>query len=162
MKIYFAGSIRGGRDDQKIYFEIIEHLKKMGTVLTEHICNDLTEMGEREKTDDWIFNRDMDWLTESDVLVAEVTTPSLGVGYEISKAESLGKPVICLFRGAGTKSLSAMIAGNKDLNVYRYGDINDALQYLDSFFVEIMQSQFVTASSQDVDFQNRKQIGFKN
>jgi nucleoside 2-deoxyribosyltransferase len=146
MKIYFAGSIRGGRDDQKVYVEIIEHLKNMGTVLTEHICNDLAEMGEEEKTDDWIFNRDMDWLNVSDVLVAEVTTPSLGVGYEISKAESLGKPVICLFRNFGTKSLSAMIGGNKDLNVYRYVDIKDALKYLDSFFEQLMRSQFATAS----------------
>ena len=37
MKIYFAGSIRGGRDDKELYLEIINLLGKYGKVLTEHI-----------------------------------------------------------------------------------------------------------------------------
>jgi hypothetical protein len=37
MKIYFAGSIRGGREDAALYLEIIEYLKTFGEVLTEHI-----------------------------------------------------------------------------------------------------------------------------
>lgn len=39
-KIYFCGSIRGGRDDRHIYVDIIKHLKEYGTVLTEHIASD--------------------------------------------------------------------------------------------------------------------------
>ncbi len=46
LKIYFAGSICGGRDDQPLYVRIIEHLKTYGTVLTEQIGRpDLTAAG---------------------------------------------------------------------------------------------------------------------
>ena len=37
LKIYFCGSIRGGRDDAQLYAKIISHLKSFGTVLTEHV-----------------------------------------------------------------------------------------------------------------------------
>jgi 2'-deoxynucleoside 5'-phosphate N-hydrolase len=46
-KIYFAGSIRGGRDDVNLYFEIIDYLKSFGEVLTEHVGdNSLSSNGE--------------------------------------------------------------------------------------------------------------------
>ncbi len=52
MKIYFAGSIRGGRDDSEIYFKIIEMLQATGAdVLTEHIgSSELTSHGETTRT----------------------------------------------------------------------------------------------------------------
>lgn len=37
MQIYFCGSIRGGRQDQELYFRIINQLRSYGEVLTEHI-----------------------------------------------------------------------------------------------------------------------------
>ena len=84
MKIYFAGSIRGGRDDAEIYSQIIEFLQGYGEVLTEHVGKkDLNAMGESTLSDKQIHDRDMKWLLESDLMVAEVTNPSLGVGYEI-------------------------------------------------------------------------------
>lgn len=39
MKVYFCGSIRGGRDDVELYGKIITELKKYGTVLTEHVSD---------------------------------------------------------------------------------------------------------------------------
>ena len=141
MKIYFAGSIRGGRDDQPLYFQIIEHLKKTCTVLTEHISDTkLTTTGEPGEKDEWIYSRDMDWLNEADVLVAEVTNPSLGVGYEISKAESSGKPVVCLFRESSGRTLSAMIAGNTNLKIVYYDQPEEAFQQLDSFLAGILKN----------------------
>lgn len=40
-KIYFAGSIRGGRDDATLYHKIIETLKTYGQVFTEHVGDDV-------------------------------------------------------------------------------------------------------------------------
>ena len=98
MKIYFAGSIRGGRDDQQKYFKLIEFLATRVEVLTEHVGDSkLDSQGEKITTDQEIFQRDRDWLQSCDAVVAEVTNPSLGVGYEIGIAEKLGKPVLCLF-----------------------------------------------------------------
>ena len=79
MKIYFAGSIRGGREDKELYAEIIKKLFAYGTVATEHVGNkDLTSGGEMHLSNHDIYARDIAWLTESDVVVAEVTTASLG------------------------------------------------------------------------------------
>jgi hypothetical protein len=77
MKIYFAGSISGGRGDVALYGQIIEHLKQYGEVLTEFIGEaSLSGMGEEHNSDKHIHDRDMNWLLSSDVIVAEVTTPS--------------------------------------------------------------------------------------
>lgn len=120
MKIYFAGSIRGGREDWALYREIISVLGDYGTVLTEHVGNsDLAVTGE-DSEDRYIHDRDLVWLRSCDVLVAEVTTPSLGVGYEIAKATEWGKPVLCLYRTGTGRPLSAMIAGSEGVTVREY------------------------------------------
>jgi len=128
MNIYFAGSIRGGREDVKLYQAIVTYLNTQGTVLTEHITLDsIHDMGEKDKTEEFIYQRDLDWLNQSDIVVAEVTQPSLGVGYELAYAESKNIPVICLFREGSGKSLSAMIAGDKYFKVIRYTDVQSGL-----------------------------------
>ena len=99
MKIYFAGSIRAGREDQELYQRLIQELQSHGQVLTEHVGDpNLTQWGDDGPSDQLIFCRDMGWLAEADLMIAEVTIPSLGVGYEIGRAEALSIPVLCLFR----------------------------------------------------------------
>ena len=39
LRIYFAGSIRGGREDVQLYMKIIKILQRYGTVLTEHVAD---------------------------------------------------------------------------------------------------------------------------
>jgi len=120
MKIYFAGSIRGGREDAALYHEIVRLLCKHGEVLTEHVADsDLGVLGQ-DIGDQKIHDRDLEWLRISDYLVAEVTTPSLGVGYEIARATEWGKRVLCLYRPDNGRSLSAMIAGCSAVTVREY------------------------------------------
>lgn len=136
MKIYFAGSIRGGRDDKDLYFEIIKLLGNYGEVLTEHIGDsNLSVSKEGDSGDRYIYNRDMIWLNEADIVIAEVTTPSLGVGYEIGKAEK-SKPVICLYREQKDRELSAMIGGNDNMRIERYKTLED----LKSIFKEVFSN----------------------
>ena len=93
-KIYFAGSIRGGRADAALYARLIAHMKLRHTVLTEHVGSPTAfPTVERSMTDADIYEQDMAWLRESDVVIAECTTPSLGVGYELAYAEARGKQV---------------------------------------------------------------------
>jgi len=112
LNVYFAGSIRGGRSDAALYSALIEYMRSKCAcnVLTEHVG--LKEVTEHESTmsEKQIFDRDMAWLRQADCVVAEVTQPSLGVGYELAMAEVLTKPTLCLFRGSECK-LSAMIRG---------------------------------------------------
>lgn len=134
MNIYFAGSIKGGRQDAELYQAIIEYLKRFGVVLTEHIgSSSVSNTGEQNLTPTEIYERDVAWVRESDVVVAEVTTPSLGVGYEIGLAESLGKKILCLFRTTPGRSLSSMILGNKRVVVREYQDLTDARMVIKDF-----------------------------
>ena len=134
MKIYFAGSIRGGREDKILYSRIIKNLQKYGTILTEHVGDqNLNEFGE-ELSDKLIYERDSSWIKESDLVVAEITRPSLGVGYEIGKAEELGKKILCLYRPQIDKKLSAMIKGCRGLTNVDYGSVEEATAAIDRFF----------------------------
>lgn len=126
MKIYFAGSIRGGRDDVNIYLQIIKELQQYGEVLTEHIGEaSLGSFGETGLSDKEIHDRDVNWVLESDLVVAEVTNPSLGVGYEIGRAIENGIKVICLYRFQENKRLSGMINGCEKIEVIEYKNIEE-------------------------------------
>ncbi|MBN1349444.1 nucleoside 2-deoxyribosyltransferase [candidate division KSB1 bacterium] len=134
MKIYFAGSIRGGREERTAYQELIIHLKKFGQVLSEHIGDDkLGINGEKGITDTKIFKRDIEWLNQCDLVVAEVTVPSLGVGYELGRAEMMQKPVLCLFNTTKGARLSAMISGNAVFRVAVYDHIQAAIEEIERF-----------------------------
>jgi nucleoside 2-deoxyribosyltransferase len=136
MKIYFAGAIRGGREDAALYLELVELLKTYGTVLTEHVADaELTSLG--ELTDDRaIHDRDLAWLKEADCLVAEVTTPSLGVGFEIGAASEWGTPILCLFRPSAGRTLSALIAGSDRITVSEYQTALEAEEAFNHFFAK--------------------------
>ena len=134
MKIYFAGSIRGGRADAALYLQLIDYLKTFGEVLTEHIGDPtLTDAGDDGPTDKYIHDRDLKWLQKSDFLVAEVTTVSMGVGYEIGRAVESGKKVLCLFRPNSGTNLSAMISGCPNLELIYYSELDEAKKAIDSF-----------------------------
>ncbi|HUS78284.1 MAG TPA: nucleoside 2-deoxyribosyltransferase [Patescibacteria group bacterium] len=131
MKIYFCCSVRGVRNNPETLKLLTDHLKGWGTVLTEHLAH-VTEEFEAGISEAEIFQRDVAWLNEADVVVAEVTGPSLGVGYEIGIAETMGKPVLCLHRDTG-KKISAMILGNPGLTVKSYGELSEAYEQIDEF-----------------------------
>ena len=119
MKIYYCGSIRGGRDKAELYRMGIAVCKEYGTVLTEHIGSPaLTKYG-GDGTDAEIYARDTAWLRECDIVIADCSVASLGVGYEIGMAEALGKPVHILYSGERLR-LSAMLAGNSGFAVHLY------------------------------------------
>ncbi len=121
MNIYFAGSIRGGREDADIYAEIITLLQKHGEVLTEHVADkSISSYGQTDMTEQEIYEKDVAMLRESDIVVAEITCVSIGVGYEIGYAESLGKKIVCLYRPEGGKRTSAMVAGNSHVQLVEY------------------------------------------
>lgn len=132
MKIYFAGSIRGGREKQKIYSQIIEYLKMKGhVVLTEHVGYSNVIEKESQLTPGKIYERDLSFLKNCDLLIAEVSTPSLGVGYEIAKGECFKKPILCLCEE--NINLSALILGNPNIKLYFYKSIQEIFEILNDY-----------------------------
>lgn len=125
MKIYFAGSIRGGRQDAELYHKVIAALKEKHQVLTEHV-GDLSLSSTEDKGDKAIYEQDMAWLRESDLVVAECTQVSLGVGYELAYAEAHGKEVHIFYRPKETQ-LSAMLSGNEYFHIHQYNSEEELL-----------------------------------
>jgi nucleoside 2-deoxyribosyltransferase len=111
MKIYFSCSLTGGRRDEAAYRLIVDQLQAMGhAVLTAHLAHPQVMQEERSVDPAEIYRRDVNWIEECQALVAEVSTPSHGVGYEIALALQRGKPVLCLYREG--VPVSKMITGN--------------------------------------------------
>ena len=135
MKIYFAASIRGGREDQNKYNELIRFLSSKVEVLTEHVGDpDLEQTGEKNLSDQEIYQRDLEWLASADAVIAEVTNPSLGVGYELGIAEKMHKPILCLYENTKEgRELSAMISGNPQFRTFPYNNLDQAKEEILSF-----------------------------
>lgn len=111
MNIYFSCSITGGRADQEVYAAIVNALLANGhEVPTAHLSNpDILDL-EAVSSPQEVYQRDVAWMIQCDALIAEVSTPSHGVGYEIALALAQGKPVLCLYRSG--RKVSKMITGN--------------------------------------------------
>lgn len=136
MQIYFSGSIRGSPGDKEIYKGLIEYLSKFGTVLTERTFDHSFE--EEIKYDEKsIWERDMNWIRQCNILIAEVTAPSHGVGYEIAYARQQNKPILCLHQIEKGKKISAMLLGDPYLTIYQYADLLDAFNRIDKWIKEI-------------------------
>lgn len=140
MKVYFACSITGGRDNAHLYQDIVDAIKESGAELLSELFADqsvdstkgLSVSKNMSKQEVWEW--DLNWVKEADLIIAEVTQPSLGVGYEIAKAEEWGKPILTLFYGHSDKRLSAMIEGST---------MNNTKYYANSKVVKTLVKQFI-------------------
>ena len=134
MKIYFSASISGGRKYLNIYKKIVDYLKSHGHhVFTEHIVLDNVLELEKKLTPTSIYERDMKLLNECDVVIAEVSNPSLGVGYEVCQALRLKKPTLCLFQI--DIFVSRIIIGNTSpyITLGEYKDTAMLIHLIDKF-----------------------------
>lgn len=129
-KIYFAGSIRGGRIDAELYGRMIAYMQKTAIVLTEHVGSPHLNLMEQGRKDVDIYDQDTAWLRESDILVGECTCPSLGVGYELAYAEKLKKPCHIFYDRTKTQ-LSAMLTGNPYFHIHPYTIEEEIFSVLD-------------------------------
>ncbi len=119
-KVYFAGSTRGGRVDVTLYRRIIDYINKTDSVLTEHIGKaNMSLKAQKREIDIHIYERDTEWLKSCDLLIAECTCPSLGVGYELAYAEAHGIPVY-IFSSKRKANISAMLNGNSYFTIIPY------------------------------------------
>jgi len=140
MKIYFSGSIRGGEPDKGWFQALIRHISRHGEVLTEDSFG--YSLDEENRFDDaLIYERDMDWLRMADAVVAEVSAPSLGVGYEIAKAEEWGKPLLLLYREQPGRRPSAILNGNKSLEMLVFREDADALKAVEDFLATVKRGR---------------------
>lgn len=111
MTIYFTASIAGKKQYLSNYLTIIDFLKSKGhSVLADHIINtSVSDLRSEEKEEVLTFQHKLEkWILGADCVVVETSFPSISVGYEISLAYNLGKPVLILYsEGSPPPSLLA-------------------------------------------------------
>ncbi len=134
MNVYFAGSIRGEPPDREWFQTLIRYISRSETVLTEENFDYSSEL---EGDDLEIWEIDMKNLACADALVGEITSPSLGVGYEIGKAEEWGKPILLLYRKTVGRKPSALLNGNTKLKLVEYEEKEDALNAVTDFLLKV-------------------------
>ncbi len=130
MKIYFSGSIYGGRQKLETYKKLVNELQKYGEVLDEQVADDNVLIDEEKQSDYDIFENLEQQLNKADLIFAELTVPSLGVGYELGYADSHNKKVIGIYDKTVILKISTMIRGNKRLKIIPYRDINEIISNL--------------------------------
>jgi nucleoside 2-deoxyribosyltransferase len=134
MNIYFACSITGGREFESTYQAIVHTLVEQGLeVPTAHLAESSVMAVEAELNPKVVYSRDVAWIRSCDALVAEVSVPSHGVGYEIGFALGIGKPVLALYQKG--RKVSKMISGNPDgnLTVNMYTSTTEAIHIVETF-----------------------------
>jgi hypothetical protein len=107
VNVYCAASVRGEPGYKKFSDLIPSIVAASGnTPLSE-----LTLIKAGNFNDDEIFTRDIKWLEDSRCLIAEVSSGSTGVGFEIAYAlYSIKIPVLALYY-YDSKTVSAMVKG---------------------------------------------------
>ena len=131
MKIYVSGSIYGGTQKIDTYKILIKELEKYGEVLNKQIADPNTIANEKYQKDEDIFKDLEQKLLVADILIAEVSVTSLGVGYEMGFADKIVKRIIAIYDETYTEKVTTMIRGNKRIKLIPYKDINEILNSLE-------------------------------
>lgn len=136
MNIYFSGSIYGGRQKIEAYKKLIKALTKFGNVLDNEAADDNVIIKEAIIPDNDAFESLVNRLNQADLVFAEVTVPSLGVGYELGYADSHNKRIICVYDETITPKITTMLRGNNRLKIIPYTDINEIINNLENILKE--------------------------
>jgi nucleoside 2-deoxyribosyltransferase len=139
MRIYLACTVRGDRGTVSAARHIHDCLVRFGhEVLTAHLLRDDVESVEGRLRDSDVFTRDLEWLTHADVVVAEASGSSYGVGFEVGyvlgRAAETGQRVLVLYQAARRSQVSRLISGLSDprASVLAYESLSDIDAFLDA------------------------------
>jgi len=141
VKIYLACTVRGDRRGVLAGRAICERLQRHGhEVLTTHLLADDVESAESQLTERDVFRRDLEWLASCDVLVAEASGSSYGVGFEVGyvlgRAPQTGQHVVLVYDRGRRQAISRLITGNDDAScrTFAYASIDELAAFLDEQF----------------------------
>ena len=141
MRIYLACTVRGDRGGVEAGRAICQRLQAHGhDVLTTHLLADDVDQAESQLTEEAVYRRDIEWLTRCDVLVAEASGSSYGVGFEvgyvIGRAHTSGQRVVLLYDAARRHAISRMVTGNGDAvcTTFGYWSIDELVAFIDRHF----------------------------
>jgi len=141
LRVYCSGPIRGDTSFSENYRRLIEMVSELGAVPLAESGNETRRESNKNNDgkyppgDRGIYKRDMEWLESSHCVVAEVSAPSHGAGFEISYALFvMGIPVLAFHSRKG-KRLSAMLEGCDlpNMTIIHYSDLVESETELRKF-----------------------------
>lgn len=139
MIIYCAGPIRGDVTYQKFFIKVIDYLESQGhTVLAEFSGKFSSSI---PLTDKQTYKRDLKWIDGSKLMIAEVSGPSLGVGFEIAYAIFQRKiPVLAIYNSE-VQNISSMLAGCDSplLTIQKYRDEDEMKRIIRNYISKLSQ-----------------------
>jgi nucleoside 2-deoxyribosyltransferase len=117
MRIYLACTVRGHRSGVEAARLAAARLAALGhEVLTTHLLEEGVDQAEAALSEQDVFERDLRWLDACDVLLAEASGSSYGVGFEVGyilgRAPQTGQRVCLLYDASRKAAVSRMISGN--------------------------------------------------
>ena len=97
---------------------VVQLLEDWGhEVLTRHLVEDNAWEADRQISAQDVYHRDMAWLEQCDLFIAEVSGSSFGLGFETGYLlGATNKRVILLFRRELQQKVSLLITGNSHAN----------------------------------------------
>ena len=139
--IYLACTVRGDRGGVLAGRVICARLQQHGhQVLTTHLLADDVDVAESAMSAGDVYRRDLQWLTACDVLVAEASGSSYGVGFEVGyvlgRAQATGQRVVLLSDAARRDKVSRLITGNCDpaCTTFEYRSLDELTAFIDQQF----------------------------
>lgn len=147
MKVYLACTVRGDRGGVAAARAVAGRLQALGhEVLTTHLLNEQADAEEAQLTEEAVYRRDIEWLSSCDVLVAEASGSTFGVGFEVGyvlgRAAQTGQRVLLLYDRARRSAISRLITGNCDeaCTSLEYGSIDELTASVDRIMAEMRRS----------------------
>ena len=147
VNIYLACTVRGDRGAVRALRSLTDDLERAGhTVLTKHLLQDDVEAAESALTERDVFERDLRWLTAADVVIADASGSSYGVGFEVGYvlglSERTAKRVLVLYNAARREGVSRLITGNSHASCVTYGyeDTVDLVRFVTGFLAPVSSS----------------------
>ena len=141
MTIYLACTVRGDRGGVAAGRAIAERLQQLGhDVLTTHLLADDVNEAESKLAEEDVYRRDLDWLSQCDVLVAEASGSTYGVGFEVGyvlgRSAVTGQQVVLLYDRNRRQAISRLIVGNCDnaCATFGYETIDELLAFIEQRF----------------------------
>jgi hypothetical protein len=158
MKIYFSATVTDNSDLKKMYKLIKDYLAKEGHKVFEYGSDqiDPSELAERSDNEISQTFKDLDkYLRNADILIADISLSSVGIGYEISQAIMMKKPVLVLKYQKSNFEPLATIEGNKSAYL-RYKVYNESsIEYvLKNFLIEAkdkVNTKFILIIPAEID-----------
>jgi hypothetical protein len=118
MRVYFGFTVAGRRSSVEAAEKIVDLLQSMGhEVLTGHLLREDAWEADRRVPPQEIFARDMRWLAQCDIFIAEVSGSSFGLGFETGYLlGATAKKTILFYERAVERKISLLIVGNTHPN----------------------------------------------